>query len=77
MLSSKCSSGENFNSLNESFQLFAKAKSYFQIHATYIKEYKKKKAEADTLELFLSEENKSILIALIADRAKQLELNNK
>jgi len=26
---------------------------------------------------FLSEENKSILIALIADRAKQLELNNK
>jgi DNA repair exonuclease SbcCD ATPase subunit len=50
---------ENFNSLNESFQLFAKAKSYFQIHATYIKEYKKKKAEADTLELFLSEENKN------------------
>jgi chromosome segregation ATPase len=50
---------ENFNSLNESFQLFAKAKSYFQIHATYIKEYKKKKAEADILELFLSEENKN------------------
>jgi chromosome segregation ATPase len=62
---------ENFNSLNESFQLFSKAKAYFQIHATRIKEYKKKKAEADALELFLSEENKNNFI-LISDKLKKV-----
>jgi exonuclease SbcC len=62
---------DKFDSLNESYQLFVKGKSYFQIHASKIKEYKKKKSEVDALELFLSEENKNNFI-LINDKLQKV-----
>lgn len=67
---------KSFDKLDSNYKTIKASKSYLQIYANIIKEYKKKKIELDNLNLFLSEDNK-INFSNIKSKSLLVESANK